>query len=59
MQQEQNTGVALYDLWDNMKKVWKELPAELVLGNKQHRNKQWISQKTIDKWKRGESRMQN
>lgn len=48
MQQETDTGLTLEDLWDNMKKVWKE-PAESILGKKQRSNKPWISQKTLEK----------
>ena len=48
MQQETNTGLTLVDLWDSMKRVWKE-SAELVLGNKRHHNQPWISQQTLDK----------
>ena len=48
MQQENNTGLTLDDLWDNMKKVWIE-PAEQVLGTKRYNNKPWISQTTIDR----------
>ncbi len=47
-QQEADTGLTIDDLWDNMKKVWKE-PAELVLGQKRHNSKPWISQKTLEK----------
>ena len=35
MQQQTNTGLTVDDLWDSMKRVWKE-SAELVLGNKRH-----------------------